>query len=58
MKITPNVTLCIHPILIPLNELLGTILEFGFWMADLLYRFAISFYTKLTEYLKLKIYEE
>ena len=52
MKITHNVTLSFHPIFILLNQLFGAILDFGFWIADLLYRFALSFFFKLTEYLK------
>jgi hypothetical protein len=32
-----------HPVFIPLNQLLGAILDCGFWIADLLYRFALSF---------------
>jgi hypothetical protein len=32
------------PVFIPLNQLLGAILDFGFWIADLLYRFALSFF--------------
>ena len=30
-------------------------MDCGFWIADLLYRFALSFFIKLTEYLKSKI---
>jgi len=30
-----------------LIQLLGAILDFGFWIADLLYRFALSFFIKL-----------
>ena len=44
-----------HPVFIPLNQLLGAILGFGFWIADLLYRCALSVFIKLTEYLKFKI---
>jgi hypothetical protein len=43
MKTTHNVALKFHPIFISLNPLFGAILEFGFWIADLLYRFALSF---------------
>jgi hypothetical protein len=34
--------------------LLRAILDCGFWIADLLYRFALSFFIKLTEYHKSK----
>ena len=58
MEITHNVDLIFYPIFIPLNQLVGVILDFGFWppawrghnglrpggMADLLYRFALSFF--------------
>ena len=47
MKGTNNVALSFHPIFIPLNQLFGEILDFGFWIADLLYRFALSFFIKL-----------
>jgi hypothetical protein len=47
MKIKHNVALSFHPIFIPLNQLFGAILDFGFWIADLLYRFALSFFIKL-----------
>jgi hypothetical protein len=46
MKITHNVAFNFHPIFIPLNQLFGGILDFGFWIADLLYRFALSFFIK------------
>ena len=46
MKITHIVALSFHPIFIPLNQLLGTIIDLGFWIADLLYRFALSFFIK------------
>jgi len=46
MKITYNPALNLHPIFIPLNQLFGAILDFGFWIADLLYRFALSFFIK------------
>jgi hypothetical protein len=35
IKITHNVALNFHPILIPLNKPLGVIINFGFLMADL-----------------------
>jgi hypothetical protein len=47
IEITHNVTLSLHPIFIPLNQLFGEILDIGFWIADLLYRFALSFFIKL-----------
>jgi hypothetical protein len=47
MKITHNLALSFHPIFIPLNQLFGVILDLGFWIADLLYRFALSFFIKL-----------
>ena len=61
MKIKHYVALSFHPIFIPLNQLFGAILDFGFWpparrghrglrpggIADLLYRFALSFFIKL-----------
>jgi len=47
MKITHDMTLNLHPIFFPLDQLLGAILDFGFLIADLLYRFALSFFTKL-----------
>jgi hypothetical protein len=31
MKITRNVALNFYPIFIPLNQLFGAILDFGFW---------------------------
>jgi len=52
MYITYNAGLSFHPIFVPLNQLFGVILDLGFWIADLLYRFALSFSIKLTEYLK------
>jgi hypothetical protein len=36
-----------YPIFIPFIQLLGTILDFGLRIADLLYRFALSFFIKL-----------
>jgi hypothetical protein len=33
MKITHNVAVNFHPILIPLNQLFGAILDFEFWIA-------------------------
>ena len=47
MKITDNAVLNFYPIFIPLNQLSEAILDFGFWIADLLYRFALSFFIKL-----------
>jgi hypothetical protein len=44
MKITHNVALNFHPIFIPLIQIYEAILDLGFWIADLLYRFALSFY--------------
>jgi hypothetical protein len=49
------VALNFHPFFIPLNQLFKAILDLGFWIADLLYRFALSFFIKWTEYLKSKI---
>jgi len=60
MKITHNVALNFHPIFIPLNQLFGAILDFGFWpparrghkglrpggITDLLYRVTLSFFIK------------
>jgi hypothetical protein len=43
VKITHDVALAFHPIFIPFNQLFGAILDFGFWIADLLYRSALSF---------------
>jgi hypothetical protein len=42
MKITYNVAINFHPIFTSLNQLFGAILDLGFWIADLLYRFALS----------------
>ena len=47
MKITHNVALNFHPIFILLNRLFGAILDFGFWIADLLYLFDLSFFINL-----------
>ena len=47
MKITHNMDLSFHPIFNPLNQLVGVILDFGFGIADLLNRFALSFLIKL-----------
>jgi hypothetical protein len=47
MKITDSAALNFHRIFIPLNQLFRAILDFGFWIADLLYRFALSFFIKL-----------
>jgi len=46
-KITHNVALNFHSIFVPLNQIFGIILDFEFWIADLLYRFALSFSIKL-----------
>ena len=46
MKITHNVALSFHPIFILLNQIFREILDFGFWNAELLYRFALSLYLK------------
>jgi hypothetical protein len=54
MKITHSVALNFNPIFIPFIKLFGSILDFGFWIADLLYRFALSFFIKLTECLAKK----
>jgi hypothetical protein len=43
MKITNIGAFSFHPIFIPLNQIFGDILDFGFWIADWLYRFALSF---------------
>ena len=65
MKITHNVAFNFHPIFIPFNQLFGVILDFGTRIADLLDRFAPSFFIKLIrrkwtliQILKSKIYEE
>jgi hypothetical protein len=47
IKITHIRTLDFHPIFIPLNQPLAAILDFEFWIADLWYRFALSFFIKL-----------
>ena len=47
MKTTHNTALNLHPIFVPLNQLFGTILDFEFWIAGLLYRFALSFFINL-----------
>jgi hypothetical protein len=47
MIIAHNVALSFHPNFIPLNQFVGAILDFGFWIADLLYRFALSSFIKL-----------
>jgi len=44
-----------NPFFIPLNQLYEAILDLGFWIADLLYRFALSFFIKSTEYLTSEI---
>jgi len=41
-KITHNAALSFHPIFIPLNQIDREILNLGFWITDLLYRFALS----------------
>jgi hypothetical protein len=43
MKNTHDVAFNFHPIFISLNQLVKEILDFGFWIADLLYRFAHHF---------------
>jgi len=47
MKIKHNVALNFHPIFIPLNLLFEAILDLGYWIAELLYRFALSLVIKL-----------
>jgi hypothetical protein len=47
MKMRHNVALNFHPIFVPLNQPFEGILDFRFWIADLLYRFALSFLIKL-----------
>jgi hypothetical protein len=47
MKITHSVALNFNPIFIPFIQLFGSILDFGLRIADLLYRFALSFFIKL-----------
>jgi len=47
MKNTHNVALSFQPIFISLNQIVGAISDFIFWIADLLYRFALSFFIKL-----------
>jgi hypothetical protein len=42
-----NVAFSFNPVYIPLNPLLGAILDLGLRIADLLYRFALSFFIKL-----------
>jgi len=44
MKITHTVALNFHPILIVLNQIVKEVLDIRFWVADLLYRFALSFF--------------
>ena len=44
MKMRHNVALNFHPIFVPLNQPFEVILDFRFWIADLLYRFALSFF--------------
>jgi hypothetical protein len=46
-EIMHNAVLNFHPVFFPLNQLLRAILDLGFWIADLLYRFALSFFIKL-----------
>jgi hypothetical protein len=41
-----------HPVFIRLNQLLKSILDWGFGIWDLLYRCALPIFIKLTEYLK------
>ena len=47
IKFTRNAALNFHLIFIPLNQLFEAILDLGFRIADLLYRFALSFFIKL-----------
>jgi hypothetical protein len=47
MKITHNLALNFQPVFIPFNQPLRAILDFEFWIVDLLYRFALSFFIKL-----------
>ena len=47
MKITHDMALNLNPLFLPLNQLLREILDFEFWIANLLYRFALSFFIKL-----------
>jgi hypothetical protein len=47
MKITHDVAFIFHLIFFRFNQFVGAILDFGFWIADLLYRFALSFFIKL-----------
>ena len=54
MKIRHNIGLNFHPIFIQLYLLLGAILDFGLRILDWLYRFALSSFIKLTEFLKSK----
>jgi len=42
-----NVAFSFNPVYILLNQLLGAILDLGFRISDLLYRFALSFFIKL-----------
>jgi len=42
MKITHDAAFNFHPTFIPLNQLFWAVLDLGFWIADLLYRFARS----------------
>jgi len=39
-----NVAFSVNPVYIPLNPLLGAIIDLGLRIADLLYRFALSFF--------------
>jgi hypothetical protein len=55
MQIMHNMAFGVHPIFIPLNQLFEAILDLGFWIADLLYRSALSLFIKLTEFLKSQI---
>jgi hypothetical protein len=41
-----NVALNFHPVFIPLNQHSWAIFDFKFGIADLLYRFALSFFIK------------
>jgi len=51
MRITPNITPYFIQFLFVKSAFRG---NFGFSIADLLYRFALSFFIKLKEYLKSK----
>ena len=46
MKMTHGLAFNYHPFF-ALNQIFGSILDFGLLIADLLYRFALSFFNKL-----------